>query len=198
MAKDTYNIMQALHINKAHIIGISLGGMIGQRFALMYPKHTQSVTCIMAAAGAPHPTEKIVNTISKPKTIDDIIQNRIDHVKELIGPIHTETDENIRVRVTRSILRNINAGKGSDCKHRQYEARMADDHRKYLLHNITIPTLILHGEADPRTPVSEAYALKNRINGSKLVTFPGMGHDLPAPLIKDITNEIISFIQLLD
>jgi pimeloyl-ACP methyl ester carboxylesterase len=81
---------------------------------------------------------------------------------------------------------------------RQLLAILASGSRTSILGRITSPTLILHGAADPLIPVAAAYDLHGRIRGSQLEVFPGMGHDLPRPLLPTITTRIIAQLRQVE
>ena len=161
-----------------------MGGMIAQRLAALAPARVRSLTVMMTSSGAPRlpgPTLKVRSAlISRPasKTIEGIVEHYV-RLYALIGsPAYPPAAGELRERLTVSVRRAYRPAGTA----RQMVAIAADGDRSPILSAIGVPTLILHGQADPLVPVAAAHDLKAKITGARIDLVDGMGHDLPAPL----------------
>jgi pimeloyl-ACP methyl ester carboxylesterase len=190
MAADTIGVLDALGIDRAHIVGASMGGMIAQHIAAKHPQRVSALTLMMTTSGArslPKPSAKAraamldrrgLNT----KNIEAIV-DRLERMFTVIGsPAYRPADDAarqaFRARLRASVLRAYRPAGVA----RQLIAVAADGDRSQLLARITAPTHIIHGAADPLVPVASAQDLRNKISGSTLDVIDGMGHDLPRAL----------------
>ncbi|GAA3425442.1 alpha/beta fold hydrolase [Streptosporangium sandarakinum] len=190
MVDDTAGLLDALGWESAHVVGASMGGMIAQAMAIGHPRRVRSLTSIMSTPGhavAP-PTEAAMAVLMAPPPPDrEAAIRQALSTWEILGSPGYPMD---RERVART------AGLGYDRGHdpagtaRQLAAIMASGDRTALLGEVTVPVLVLHGEADQLIPVAGGIATADAIPGAELVTFPGMGHDLPSPLWPDFADAI--------
>ena len=196
MAHDAIGVLDELEIEKAHIVGASMGGMIAQRVAIASPERCLSLTSIMSTSGArglPKPKPEILRAIlRKPKNKNT--QEIVDHfvqVFRLIGsPTYPIPEAEARARIAIGVKRSYHPV-GSL---RQMLAIVTDITRAAQLPRITSPTLVLHGLADPLVPFACAQDTARRIAGAKLVAIPGMGHDLPPePVAKMLQHMLEHF-----
>ena len=193
MALDALGVLDALAIDTAHIVGVSMGGMIAQRVAVHAPSRTLSLTSIMSSSGArglPGPTAAVTKQLlSRPAARGQ--QAAINHsVKffQAIGSPGFALDEAfLRERVTASFDRNFNPAGVA----RQMVATVADQTRAKQLSNITSPTLVLHGKADPLVPFASGEDTARRIPGARLVGIEGMGHDLPPGVVEQLLAHLL-------
>lgn len=185
MADDSIGILDALGIERAHVCGASMGGMIAQHIAVRHAARVASLTLIMTTSGArglPGPSLRVQTAlISKPANPRDKA-SVIAHYKRLyrlIGsPGFPTADEQMTAQVELTVMRSYQP-RGST---RQIVAIAADGDRSKLLRAIIAPTQIIHGGADPLVPVAAAHDLAKKIEGSVLDIVDGMGHDLPEAL----------------
>jgi pimeloyl-ACP methyl ester carboxylesterase len=200
MAHDTLGVLDALQIDKAHIVGVSMGGMVAQRVALMAPQRALSLASIMSSSGArglPSATMAVTRQmLSRPEGKDK--QAAIDRsVKffKLIGSPGFPLDEAfLRERVSLSTDRNYNPPGIA----RQMVAVAADSTRAAELSKITTPTLVLHGKADPLVPFACGQDTAKRIPGARLVGVDGMGHDLAPGVVEHILKHLVPHLQTVD
>ena len=180
MAADSVGVLDALGIDRAHVLGVSMGGMIAQRIALVAPSRVLSLTSIMSSSGArglPNPRPEVLRVLmSKPK--NDTPAAQLEHAMalfRLIGsPGFATTDEELENGVLAAAARGVNRAGVS----RQLLAIGADTRRAGALRQIAVPTLVLHGRADPLVPFACGADTARRIPDAKLVAIDGMGHDL--------------------
>lgn len=201
LADDTAAVLDALGWASAHLVGISMGGMIAQTLATTHPDRARSLTCISSAPtpriGQPKPRTllKIIKVANpkRVKTREDLAQYVVD-LHRLTGSPAYPTDE----QVLRELGRQSFDRGGLDVAavQRQTAAITASGDRRAALAKLQIPTLVLHGEDDPMIRVEAAEVTAATIPGARLVTYPGMGHDLPRQLWPAIIEEISSIADV--
>ena len=185
MADDALGVLDALKLERAHVCGASMGGMIAQQMAVRHPQRVKSLTLIMTSSGSrrlPGPTLKVRGAmISRPEDANNV-QSIIEHyvkLYKLIGsPGYPADDAYLYERLGQSVRRSYRP-QGTA---RQMVAIAADGNRSPLLGAIKVPTQIIHGKDDPLVPVEAGHDLAKKIAGAELDVISGMGHDLPAPL----------------
>lgn len=194
MANDAAGLLDALRIDKAHIVGASLGGAIGQLVAANHPGKTLSLTSIMSSTGNSAlplaKPEAMAVLLNRPPAGD--VEATIDagvKAYKTIGSPGYPTDENeIRRRVAEDFKRsNYPAGFS-----RQMAAALVNGDRRAALKRIKAPTVVIHGADDPLVPIEGGRDTAANIAGAELIEFPGMGHDLPAALYSRIVDAIES------
>ena len=193
MADDAMGLLDTLGIESAHVVGLSMGGMIGQIMAIRFPWRIRSLTSAMSTTGNPK--------LPPPKP---------EALSVLVAPIPAERSAYInawlnvwRVLSGPQIPVEPNlAGKWAELSHdrglnpggylRQMAAIMASGARQDALKAITVPTLVLHGDADPLVPLECGLDTANSIPGAKLSIIEGMGHALPEALWSRVIDAIAS------
>lgn len=186
MAADTVGVLDALEIDRAHIVGASMGGMVAQHIAAMHPERVSALTLIMTTSGARHlpkPSAKARAAMLDRRGLDpkntEAVVDRLERVFTVIGsPAYRAQREPFRARLRASVQRAYRPAGVA----RQLIAVAADGDRSPLLTRINAPTHIIHGAADPLVPVASAHDLHSKIRGSTLEVIEGMGHDLPEAL----------------
>ena len=197
MALDTVGVLDALGVAQAHIVGASMGGMIAQRVALAAPGRTLSLTSIMSTSGAkglPNPKAKVIRALmARPKGQDrEAILKHYVHLLRVIGsPAFPMEESLVRERISAGLDRSY-APFGTM---RQMVAIAADTGRARALANISAPTLVLHGKADPLVPYACGEDTARRIAGARLVGIDGMGHDLPPEVITRLLPPMLGHLQ---
>lgn len=197
MAKDSVGILDHLGVEKANIIGASMGGMITQRLAIHYPERVKSLTAIMTMTGdrqTPQPSMKVQWTLMTQPPIGDrqTMQTYLERLWRTIGsPAYPSSDEYLKKYINGLLDRGLNA-KGSM---RQLAAILAEEDRSPMLSQLDMPSLVIHGEADPLVSVTCGKQVAEKIPRAKLHIEPGMGHDFPQPLEDKLLNIIITHIK---
>ncbi|WP_407429761.1 alpha/beta fold hydrolase [Arcticibacter sp.] len=197
MAKDVIGLMDALQVNKAHIVGASMGGAIAQLIAIHYPDRILSLTSMMSSSGNPKSVPgdpevlKLMGT-PPPQTNnqDSLVSYLVNIYKAMGGPAHPTPDNKLKDMARKSVQRSWYP-MGSA---RQAAAVIIGDNcdRRALLKNIKVPTVVVHGESDPVVNVEAGRELARAIPNSKFISIAGMGHDLPETLTSQFANAIIT------
>ena len=194
MAGDTLAVMDALHIRQAHMVGVSMGGMIGQVLAAEHPQRVLSLVSIMSTSGHPRLAQPklpirqlIMSKPARPHDLESVIDHQVRVVSALGSPRYKEAPQDLRERVGRGIRRAYDpAGIG-----RQVMAVIASGDRRPLLRKIKAPTLVIHGRDDPLVPLPGGEDTAAHISGAKLQVVDGMGHDLSPALLPQLAADIL-------
>ena len=192
MADDGAGLLDVLGIDKAHIVGASMGGMIAQHFAARHADKCLSLTSIFSTTGNPKlppaNPDAMKALITRPASTEEKVL--VDHgmmVARTIGsPAYPTEEERLRERTTQSVRRSFYP----EGPTRHLSAIVADGDRRPMLKGIAVPTLVLHGEDDPLVPCEGGRDTAASIPGAKLKTIPGWGHDLPLELVDELAGAI--------
>ena len=192
MADDAAGLLDALGIDAAHVIGASMGGMIGQVLACRHPERVRSLTSIMSSTGSREtgqPKPEVLAALITPVPGDraGYIDATTNMFKLIGSPAYPPDEDELRALIGASYDRSYHPVGFL----RQLAAIAASGDRGQAICNIGAPTLVIHGEADPLITVSGGEATAAAIPGSKLVKIPGMGHDLPPALWPRLVDEIV-------
>jgi pimeloyl-ACP methyl ester carboxylesterase len=197
MAQDALGVLDALGVDRAHVVGVSMGGMIAQRVAIAAPHRVLSLTSIMSSSGArglPQARPEVTRVLLK-RPASDAPEAVVDHYVRLFkaigSPGYPVPEADMRERILRGAERNFHP----EGTLRQMLAIVSDTTRAAQLSTITSPTLVLHGRADPLVPFANGEDTAARIPGARLVGFDGMGHDLPPEPVAMILDELIPHLQ---
>jgi pimeloyl-ACP methyl ester carboxylesterase len=179
MADDAVGLLDHLDIERAHIVGASMGGMIAQHIAMRYPARVLSLTSIMSTTGGRFVGQPKLAVIplflSKPSGDKDDYADRAVKLFRAVGSKRLFDEEYVRESAALSYERGINmAGTG-----RQLGAITADGNRARRLARVKAPTLVIHGKDDKLVSPSGGRATAKAIPGARLLAIPGLGHDLP-------------------
>jgi pimeloyl-ACP methyl ester carboxylesterase len=184
LADDAAGLLDCLGIERAHVVGASMGGMIAQMLTVRHPDRVLTLTSIMSTTGHRlwgQPALKVYPFfIAKRPTDKDEAIERIVKLFGIVGSPGFERDEDdLRALASASFDR----GKGDDAgTARQLQAILASGNRTKALKGITTPTLVIHGTNDKLVSPTGGRATAKAIPNAKLALFKGMGHDLPRQL----------------
>lgn len=193
MAKDTIGLLDALGIEKAHIVGASMGGMIAQIVAANYAERTLSLTSIMSSSGRrglPGPTSAarraLLSRPENPRDLEGVVDHLVKAFRVIGSPAYPTPEAQLRATLSATVKRNMNPAGTA----RQLVAIAASGDRVELLKSIKVPTLVIHGTEDPLIPIACGRDTARLIPGATLREIEGMGHDLASDLITTISHMI--------
>ncbi len=195
MAADAVGLLDALSIDKAHLVGASMGGMIAQQIAAEYPQRVLSLTSIMSTTGNPALPPPNAAAAKALMARYPSLENQAAYVEHGLNSLRTISSPGFpfdelatRERIWNDALRGYSAtGFG-----RQLAAVAAAGDRRDYVRRIKAPTMVIHGECDPLVPVAAGRDTVASIAGAELRVFPGMGHDLPPALYDKIIDAIVT------
>ena len=185
MAGDALGVLSALGIAKAHLVGVSMGGMVAQILAARHPQRVLSLTSIMSSSGRrglPGPTAAARAALARqpanPNEVEAIVDATVALWQAIGSPAYPTPEKQLRRRAARALRRcYCPAGVA-----RQMLAVAAAPDRSALLQSISVPTLVIHGACDPLVPPACGADTAARVPGARFELIEGMGHDLPAQL----------------
>lgn len=198
MARDAVGLLDALGIERAHIVGASLGGMVAQLVAADHAPRTLSLTSIMSTTGnrslpPARPEAIAVLNDRGPDPLVDFEGYLAHSVKGAFAvgsPGYPPDPEETRLRIRNDFNRSYSPAGFQ----RQYAAAAASPDRRPKLATVTAPTVVLHGADDPLVPLTGGQDTAANIPGAELVVIPGMGHDFPPALFDTLVDGILKAV----
>lgn len=197
MAADGVSVLNKLDINKCHILGISMGGMIAQIIASNYPSIVKTFTLIASTASTPSPMNGPTNKVrkllmSRTKNPNATLDERVERSKKIFKEIGfqgidlntSEFYENIKQSAERGGIDDSGFG-------RQISAILGSKNRLNKVKSINQPTLIIHGKDDPLINVKNAYKANSLIKNSTLKIISNMRHLIEIPVFDQFKNDLL-------
>lgn len=199
MALDAVALLDALKIERAHIVGASMGGMIAQLIAAKFPERTLTMTSIMSTTGhrsLPRAdrdaTRALMLQPEDPTDMRSIVERNVRVRKALQSRSHPKSHAEIWETAAAAVERG---GYNPDGVARQLGAILAAPHRRRLLRTVTAPSLVLHGDEDPLVKVECGIDTAKQLRNAELHILRGMGHDFPTSLLPEIAERIHGTVQ---
>ena len=201
MANDAVAVLDDLNISQAHVLGISMGGMIAQIIASSYSDRTKTFTLIASTASTPSPlngpTRKVRKLLmDRTKNPSPTIDQRVNRTRKIFSEIGYQgvdlnTDEFYQNVVT-AVKRG---GKDDTGFGRQLTAILGSENRLDKVKSIKAPTLIIHGKEDPLIKVKNAYKTNKLIKDSKLIVISDMRHLIEPPVFDQFKQELLKHLK---
>lgn len=196
MAEDALRLMDELHVRQFHVLGASMGGMIAQHMAAMAPARVRSLTLVMSssgAAGLPAPSAALVELLARrgAPSREVALEQQADLLAALGSP---------QVRDDRAVLLQQAAAAydrafNPEGAKRQIMAILAEPSRVGLLNRLRVPTLVVHGTADPLLPVMHGVHLAAHVQGSQLRLIPGLAHRFQEPFKEPLLEAVLPYLK---
>jgi len=190
MAADAVGLLDALGIAKAHVMGASMGGMIAQMVAAVYPTRVLSLTSIMSTTGnaaLPSATPEAMAVLTQRPTTTDmeaLVAHGVRAEKVIGSPGYPVPEAELSARIRRDFERSFYPPGIA----RQMAAIVGSGDRRAALGTITAPTMVIHGVDDPLVPIAGGRDTVATIRDARIVEIPGMGHNLPDALIPQVLD----------
>lgn len=195
MAADAVAVLDAVGWESAHVFGTSMGGMIAQTVAIRYPERVRSLTSVMSSPSprVGRPTMGAAAALAaRPARTADEAAERVVATFRVIGSPGYPLDERWLRSYGRRAFARAQDATGS---RRQLAAINASASRVPGLRGVRAPTLVVHGEADPLVRPAAGLATAAAVPGARLVTYPGMGHNLPRELWPSVIGEVATLVR---
>jgi len=192
MADDAVAVLDALGWSSAHVVGASMGGMIAQAFAIGHPRRVRTLTSIMSTPSRRVGRAKLKAAMKLGRggdihNVEEAAERMVDVFRTIGSPGYPLDEVWLRDTGRRAYQRgHSDAG----AVPRQLAAINASGDRRSGLAGVRVPTLVIHGEADPLVQPAGGRATAAAVPGARLVTYKGMGHDLPRELWPAMQDEI--------
>jgi pimeloyl-ACP methyl ester carboxylesterase len=190
MADDVVAVLDAVGVGAAHLVGVSVGGMVGQAVALRHPERVRSLTLVSTTPG-PDPRlssgkGSVFAGLDRPIETDaDAIELEVDFCRAVAGSRFEFDEQYYRELAAADLARGTNPAPGMPSA-----SSRVDD-----LAGIQVPTLVVHGTEDPIYPFDHAEVLADGIPGATLVRWDGVGHEQPPQLVAELARLVIHHVD---
>ena len=194
MAEDLIGLLDALSIDAADVVGVSLGGFIAQIAAIRNSGRVRTLTLLMTSTGSRHvgrPSPHVVVRLLGRRRVNskaEAVEKAVAVSKIIGSPAYPFDEDRVRHFASASYDRAYDP----DGVRRQMAAGLCQRDRTDELRQLHIPTLVIHGVADPLVSITGGLAVADAIPGAKFLGFAGMGHNVPQPLWSPMSNELIA------
>jgi pimeloyl-ACP methyl ester carboxylesterase len=181
LVADATRVLDGYGIPRAHVVGVSMGGALAQLLALDFPDRVASLVLLSTSPAGPAPdlppvAERyrafLANAEVDWSDAGSVLDHRVAEARALGGERPFDRAR-VRALVTRDIERAVNFASA-----RNHELLEGGAEWRHRLREVAVPTLVLHGSADPLFPLDHGRALANEIDGARLHVLPGAGHVL--------------------
>ncbi|MFK3771988.1 alpha/beta fold hydrolase [Pseudomonas sp. NPDC089406] len=196
MANDGVRLMDALEIRQFHVLGVSMGGMIAQHIAAMAPERVRSLTLVMSssgAAGLPAPNPALVQLLAQRSAPNREVA--LEQQADLLAALGSPQVKDDRAVLLQQAALAYDRSFNPEGVKRQIMAILAEPSRVELLNQLRVPTLVVHGTADPLLPVMHGVHLAAHIQGSQLRLIPGLAHRFQEPFKQPLLGAVLPYLQ---
>ena len=195
LATDTLRVLDACDVTTAHFVGVSAGGAMAQVVAAHHPQRVLTLTLIATSPAGersskhplPRSEPRVAKTFEEPAPDppwddrDAVVEYLVEGERPYAGTLGFDA-ERVRTKATAVVARTVDMA-ASVANHWLADE---DPRDRFCMSDISVPTLVLHGTADPMFPLAHGEALAAEIPGARLVPLAGMGHEVPPPQLWDV------------
>lgn len=199
MAADAAALLDEIGLPSAHVLGVSMGGMIAQAMAIEHGMRVRSLCSVMSTTGdqsVGHPTDTARDVLFQPSPADreEAIEHSVESSRVFGSPGFPFDETRARRRATDAYDRSF-CPEGTA---RQLAAILASSDRSAALGQVKVPTLVVHGDADPLIGPSGGRATADAVPASQLLLIPGMGHELPVQVWEQVIDAVADHARRAD
>ncbi|RMH15123.1 MAG: alpha/beta fold hydrolase [Acidobacteria bacterium] len=196
MAGDAAGLLDVLGVERAHVCGVSLGGMIGQTLAIRRPERVLSLTSIMASGGnrRRRPTARAIRAVvrrNRVRSREQYVERFVELFRTIGSPAFPFEEAFFRSYAELAWQRGLSR----DGIARQLVALIAHGDRGPALARLRLPTLVIHGDRDPLVPLAGGLDVARAVPGAELLVVEGMGHDLPRAVWPRVVDAISALTE---
>lgn len=196
MAGDALGLMDALGVRRFHVLGASMGGMIAQHMADMAPQRVESLTLVMtstSAPGLPAPDARLLQQLARREAADRA--SAIEQQADLLAALGSPGQEIDRAQLLAEAQRSYDRAFNPQGVRRQILAILAEPSRVEMLNRLNVPTLVVHGTADPLLPVMHGVHVAAHIKGSELKLIRGLAHRFQAQFKEPLLAAVLPHLR---
>ncbi|MFC0711591.1 alpha/beta fold hydrolase [Azorhizophilus paspali] len=196
MARDTLGLMARLQVPRFHVLGVSMGGMIAQHMADLAPERVRSLTLIMtssSALGLPGPSAALLKLLAQREAGSREVA--IERQVELLAALSSPQVEIDREQLRRQAATAYDRAFNPEGVKRQILAVLAEPSRVELLERLHLPTLVVHGTADPLLPVMHGVHVAAHVRGSELRLIPGLAHRFQEAFKEPLLAAVLPYLR---
>lgn len=196
MARDTLALMERLQVPRFHVLGVSMGGMIAQHMADLAPERVQSLTLVMTSSGAlglPGPSEALLKLLARRGA--DSREMAIERQVELLAALGSPQVDADREQLRRQAAAAYDRAFNPEGVKRQILALLAEPSRVELLRRLRLPTLVVHGTADPLLPAMHGVHVAAHVQGSELRLIPGLAHRFQEAFKEPLLAAVLPYLR---
>lgn len=196
MALDALGLLDALAVDQVHVLGASMGGMIAQHMADLAPERVQSLTLIMTSSGAqglPAPSSELLSLLAKREAPNRTVA--LEQQADLLAALGSPTVSDDRQLLLQQAQIAYDRAFNPEGVQRQLLAILAEPSRVELLNRLQVPTLVVHGTADPLLPVMHGVHVAAHIKGSELRLIPGLAHRFQDAFKEPLLAAVLPHLQ---
>lgn len=196
MARDAAELVRYLNLGPVHVVGVSMGGMIAQQFAIDHPELTTTLTSVMSTpntneVGQPEPEILVMMLTPRSDDFEEFMVQELDAWRRTSGPGYPINETWVRQQAAAAWER----GRNPQGVMRQMAAIVQSPDRRPLLAAVTVPSLVMHGDSDPLVTYPGGEATAAALPNATFVTYPGLGHSMPEVLWDDMIAQIVTVSQ---
>lgn len=197
MARDALGLMDALQVQRFHVLGASMGGMIAQHLADLAPQRVESLTLLMtssSAPGLPAPDARLLAQLARREAPADRAA-AIEQQADLLAALGSPNLDSDREQLLHEAAQSYDRAYNPLGVQRQILAILAEPSRVQLLNRLRVPALVVHGTADPLLPVMHGVHVAAHIQGSELRLIPGLAHRFQAAFKAPLLGAVLPYLR---